>query len=95
MKGTCFGSKEAGGANDPFFPELFPNTFHEPSRAFVTFLLPCTPTAPHRTSVSRNGTISSPLVDDDGGLGQGKGGEGAEEEWRKDGRTDRKVAPPW
>lgn len=83
----------SGGANDPFFPELFPNTFHEPSRAFVTFLLPCTPTAPHRTSVSRNGTISSPLVDDDGELGQGKGGEGRKKSGEKMGERIERLLP--
>lgn len=51
-------------SNDPFFPELSPSIFFflkTPFRAFVTFLLPCTPTAPYRTSVSRNGTISRPF----------------------------------
>lgn len=65
--GRCFrfeGSEGRTSIEDersPFPENSFQTLSTNPFRAFVTFLLPCTPTAPHRTSVSRNGTISCPF----------------------------------
>lgn len=96
MKGTCFGSKEAGGGGER---SLFPRTLskHFP-RTFSRLRNFSSPVHAHRTAsdigIEKWNDFLSPRRRRRR-VRSGKRRGGAEEEWRKDGRTDRKVAPPW